>query len=83
MQMGSVSPISTWPNASVRDERVEYRVEEPWVWRQSLGARAPSEHWCSDRLVVIGPMFARPVEVALGEVVERDGFVFADLTAAG
>jgi uncharacterized protein (TIGR00290 family) len=26
-----------------------------------------------------GPMFARPIEIALGEVVERDGFVFADL----
>ena len=26
-----------------------------------------------------GPMFRRPVEVATGEVVERDGFVFADL----
>lgn len=29
-----------------------------------------------------GPMFARPVPVATGEVVERDGFVFADLTPA-
>ncbi|MGZ8218942.1 Dph6-related ATP pyrophosphatase [Methylomagnum sp.] len=26
-----------------------------------------------------GPMFARPVPVQLGEVVTRDGFVFADL----
>ncbi len=26
-----------------------------------------------------GPMFARPVPVAVGEVVTRDGFVFADL----
>jgi uncharacterized protein (TIGR00290 family) len=26
-----------------------------------------------------GPMFAAPVEVECGEVVERDGFVFADL----
>ena len=26
-----------------------------------------------------GPMFRRPVPVRLGEVVERDGFVFADL----
>jgi diphthamide synthase (EF-2-diphthine--ammonia ligase) len=26
-----------------------------------------------------GPMFARPVQVRTGEVVERDGFVFADL----
>lgn len=27
-----------------------------------------------------GPMFARPISVTSGEVVERDGFVFADLT---
>jgi uncharacterized protein (TIGR00290 family) len=29
-----------------------------------------------------GPMFAHPVEVATGDVVERDGFVFADLLLA-
>ena len=29
--------------------------------------------------VAAGPMFARPVEITPGEVVERDGFVFADL----
>ena len=29
-----------------------------------------------------GPMFSRPVPVIDGEVVERDGFVFADLTLA-
>ena len=27
-----------------------------------------------------GPMFARPIDVAVGDVVSRDGFVFADLT---
>jgi diphthamide synthase (EF-2-diphthine--ammonia ligase) len=26
-----------------------------------------------------GPMFARPIAVRVGEIVERDGFVFADL----
>jgi uncharacterized protein (TIGR00290 family) len=31
--------------------------------------------------VSAGPMFARPIAVMPGEVVERDGFVFADLTA--
>jgi len=30
-----------------------------------------------------GPMFARPVPVQVGEVVERDGFVFADLLKDG
>ncbi len=29
-----------------------------------------------------GPMFAHPVEVTLGETVERDGFVFRDLLPA-
>ncbi len=29
-----------------------------------------------------GPMFGAPIPVAAGEVVERDGFVFADLTPA-
>jgi diphthamide synthase (EF-2-diphthine--ammonia ligase) len=28
-----------------------------------------------------GPMFLSPVPVRLGEIVERDGFVFADLLA--
>jgi uncharacterized protein (TIGR00290 family) len=32
--------------------------------------------------VTHGPMFDRPIDVALGEVVERDGFVFADLLPA-
>lgn len=27
-----------------------------------------------------GPMFERPIDIEVGEIVERDGFVFADLT---
>ena len=30
-----------------------------------------------------GPMFARPIPIESGVVVERDGFVFADLVAVG
>jgi diphthamide synthase (EF-2-diphthine--ammonia ligase) len=26
-----------------------------------------------------GPMFTQPIEVDVGEIVERDGFLFADL----
>jgi uncharacterized protein (TIGR00290 family) len=33
--------------------------------------------------VYAGPGFRHPIPVALGEIVERDGFVFADLTADG
>ena len=29
-----------------------------------------------------GPMFARPISVCAGEVVERDGFIFADMLPA-
>jgi diphthamide synthase (EF-2-diphthine--ammonia ligase) len=29
-----------------------------------------------------GPMFDRPIAITTGEVVERDGFVFADLLPA-
>lgn len=32
-------------------------------------------HTCA----VAGPMFTRPIEISPGEIVERDGFVFADL----
>jgi uncharacterized protein (TIGR00290 family) len=31
--------------------------------------------------VVAGPMFARRIDVAVGETIERDGFAYADLTA--
>jgi uncharacterized protein (TIGR00290 family) len=33
-------------------------------------------------LVSAGPMFAAPIEVRVGEIVEREGFVFADILAA-
>jgi uncharacterized protein (TIGR00290 family) len=36
-------------------------------------------HTCA----IAGPMFSRRIDVSPGEVVERDGFVFADLTLAG
>jgi diphthamide synthase (EF-2-diphthine--ammonia ligase) len=32
--------------------------------------------------VVDGPGFARPLDVSVGEIVERDGFVFADVVPA-
>lgn len=32
--------------------------------------------------VFAGPAFSKPIEVRVGEVVERDGFVFADVTLA-
>ena len=58
------------------------------VYDESLLRRLPDEvdpcaeagefHTC----VSAGPMFAQPIPVRTGEIVERDGFVFADLTLA-
>ena len=39
------------------------------------GERGEFHSFCYD-----GPMFRQPVPIAAGDVVERDGFVFADLT---
>ncbi|MDR3394521.1 MAG: ATP-binding protein, partial [Parasulfuritortus sp.] len=30
-----------------------------------------------------GPMFSKPLDIEMGEVVERDGFVFADCYLRG
>ncbi|MGH7536898.1 MAG: ATP-binding protein [Gemmatimonadales bacterium] len=43
--------------------------------------------WCGERgefhtFVAEGPMLARPISVKPGDVVEREGFVYADLLAA-
>jgi len=49
-----------------------------------LGALPPGVDPCGENgefhtCVHAGPMFRRPIPVVSGEVVERDGFVFADL----
>jgi uncharacterized protein (TIGR00290 family) len=52
--------------------------------RALLAELPPDVDPCGERgefhtCVVGGPIFARPIPVHAGEVVERDGFVFADL----
>jgi uncharacterized protein (TIGR00290 family) len=52
--------------------------------RELLSALPPHVDPCGERgefhsFAWAGPMFTRPVPVKLGEVVHRDGFVFADL----
>jgi uncharacterized protein (TIGR00290 family) len=52
-----------------------------------LAALPPGADPCGERgefhtFAWDGPMFSRPVAVAAGEVVEREGFVFADLCPA-
>ncbi|MEO7190281.1 MAG: ATP-binding protein [Vicinamibacterales bacterium] len=52
-----------------------------------LGELPPSVDPCGEHgefhsFAYDGPMFSRPIDIAPGEVVERDGFVFADLVKA-
>jgi uncharacterized protein (TIGR00290 family) len=57
-----------------------------FVRRLPAGIDACAENGEFHTFAFAGPMFARPLDVRTGEVVERDGFVFADLlpgTAAG
>ena len=57
-----------------------------WFDEQLLADLPPHADPCAENgefhtLVVDGPGFAHPLEVAVGEVVERDGFVYADVAA--
>lgn len=52
-----------------------------------LAELPPSVDPCGERgefhsFAYAGPMFARPIAIMSGEVVERDGFVFADVLSA-
>jgi len=52
--------------------------------RDFLERLGPDVDPCAERgefhtCVTAGPMFTRPIPVAAGETIERDGFVFADL----
>ena len=56
--------------------------------RDLLAALSPEVDPCGERgefhtFVTDGPMLSRPVPVASGSVVEREGFVYADLVPAG
>lgn len=64
------------------------RVPAQWagrVWSEALMAERPDgvdpcgENGEFHTFVAAGPMFRAPLAVRSGEVVERDGFVFADL----
>lgn len=68
------------------DPRVLDRRFAGRVFDEALLAELPAsvdpcgEHGEFHTFVTRGPMFARAIDVTAGEVVERDGFVFADLT---
>lgn len=58
-----------------------------WYDEQLLGELPPGVDPCGERgefhtFVVDGPGFSTALDVTVGEVVERDGFVFADIVPA-
>ena len=53
--------------------------------RSFLASLPPGVDPCAERgefhtMAIAGPMFSHPIPVAIGETVERDGFVFTDVT---
>ena len=57
------------------------------AWEDAIGSLPPGVDPCGENgefhtFVWDGPMLARPVPVQVGEVVTRDGFVFADVLPA-
>ncbi|MGD9784754.1 MAG: ATP-binding protein [Hyphomicrobiaceae bacterium] len=58
------------------------RFDEDMVDALPDAADACGENGEFHTLVIAGPMFARPLAVELGEVVERDGIAFADVRPA-
>ncbi len=68
------------------------KVDPYWAGRELdeafLAALSPDVDPCGERgefhtFVHDGPLFIRPVDVMTGEVIQRDGFVFADLLFLG
>ncbi|MGA2973948.1 MAG: hypothetical protein ABSF77_01415 [Spirochaetia bacterium] len=53
--------------------------------RSLLASLPPGVDPCAEQgefhtMAIAGPMFSSPIPVAIGETVERDGFVFTDVT---
>ncbi len=56
------------------------RFDEEFLSRLSADVDPCGENGEFHTCVTAGPMFVRPIGVNVGKAVERDGFVFADLT---
>ena len=83
MIAGGLSARLTCVDPRVLDRRFAGRVFDEALLAELPAAVDPcGENGEFHTFVTHGPMFAAPVEVRPGEIVERDGFVFADFTAA-
>lgn len=56
--------------------------DRAWIERLPPGVDPCGENGEFHTFVYDSPCFSRPIPVASGEIVERDGFVFADVVAA-
>jgi diphthamide synthase (EF-2-diphthine--ammonia ligase) len=83
MVAGGLRARLTCVNPKVVDRRFAGREFDSAL----LDELPPSVDPCGERgefhsFAYAGPMFAKPIAIASGEVVERDGFVFADVLPA-
>jgi diphthamide synthase (EF-2-diphthine--ammonia ligase) len=83
MVAGGLCARLTCVNPKVVDRRFAGREFDSAL----LDELPPSVDPCGERgefhsFAYAGPMFAKPIAIASGEVVERDGFVFADVLPA-
>ncbi len=69
------------PGAAPR-ARAGRRIDAALLAALPAGVDPCGERGETHTFVAAGPMLAHRVPVALGEIVERDGYVFADLTLA-
>ena len=74
--VSTVDPRAVDPALAGRPYDAALLQELP-LWADPCGERGEF-HTC----VTAGPMFARPIEVVVGETVVRDGFVYADIRLA-
>jgi uncharacterized protein (TIGR00290 family) len=74
--VSTVDPRAVDPALAGRPYDAALLQELP-LWADPCGERGEF-HTC----VTAGPMFARPIEVVVGETVLRDGFVYADIRLA-
>lgn len=71
----------------VDPEQAPREIAGRWYDGELLSSLPPHVDPCGENgefhtFVVDGPGFVRPVDVSVGETVERDGFVFTDLVPA-
>jgi len=79
---GLVARLTCLDPRKVPRELAGRRYDERLLAELPEGVDPCAENGEFHTCVSAGPMFSRPIPIAVGEVVERDGFVFADLTLA-